>query len=162
VSDPTSEQVHDFEPGIAPSGLFWTVRAPDHVIDAQPALGRAEMSVPNMPLRDFHDIINAISPDPVSVPARATFDVTWRPAGPLTRIRDDTFGFSGRYIPTAATVRFAVQDSGSGVVYTSNDAGQVTVSGGVGHERNGVFFDAHEPAAASPARVDPRSRWAAR
>jgi hypothetical protein len=160
VGDPTG-QVHDFEPGIAPSGLFWTVSAPDSAVEALPARGRARLSSENMPLRDFHDIINAISPNPVSVPARATFDVTWRPAGPLTRIRHKRFGFSGRYIPSVATISFAVWDTGSGVVYTSNDEGQVTISGGVGQERNGVYFDARAAGAEMPASVDARSRWAA-
>jgi hypothetical protein len=160
VGDPTG-QVHDFEPGITASGLFWTTRVHDAAADVRPGRGRASLSA-RMRLPDFHDILNALSPSPTSVPGHARFDVQWRADGPLTRIHDDTFGFSGRYVPSSATIRFAVSDDGSDVVYRSDDTAQVTVAGGVGSERNGVFFDAHEPPGAGAApRLDARSRWAA-
>ena len=32
------DQVHDFEPGIAPSGLFWTIPIPGDAIDVRAAV----------------------------------------------------------------------------------------------------------------------------
>ena len=56
--------------------------------------------------------------------------------------------------------RFAASDDGTAVVYTSDDAGQVTIGGGVGKERNGVFFDCSKPASGTAgARLDGRSCW---
>jgi hypothetical protein len=56
------------------------------------------------------------------------------------RIRDKTFGFVGDYVPTKAHIHFRVSDDRRRVAYTSEPKGQTTVSGGIGHERNGVFF----------------------
>jgi hypothetical protein len=61
-------------------------------------------------------------------------------AGPRTKIRDKVFGFKGHFIAGDARISFSAHDDGSGVVYHSDPHGQRTVSAGVGHERNGVFF----------------------
>jgi hypothetical protein len=160
VGDPTTEQVHDFEPGILPSGLFWTVPIARSAIASQPGHGRARWAESNMAVPDFHDFLNAVSPAPTSVPGHVSFDVRWTPGGAAQKINDAVFGFAGRFIPSVATIRFAVSDDGTGVVYKSDDAGQVTIGGGVGKERNGVFFDCGKPlAASSAASVDRRSCW---
>ncbi len=140
MGDPTG-QVHDFEPSILPSGLFWTVPISRSAISSQPARGRARFAESDMAVPDFHDFGNAVSPSPTSVPGHVTFDVRWTRAGAVQKISDATFGFAGQFIPSSATIRFAVSDDGTGVVYKSDDAGQVTIGGGVGKERNGVFFD---------------------
>ena len=140
MGDPTG-QVHDFEPGILPSGLFWTVPIDRSAIASQPAHGRARFTQTNMAVPDFHDFANAVSPTPTSVPGHVSFDVRWVRGGSAQKINDATFGFAGQFIPSSASIRFAVSDDGTGVVYKSDDAGQVTVGGGVGKERNGVLFD---------------------
>jgi hypothetical protein len=140
VGDPTG-QVHDFEPGILPSGLFWTVPIDRSAIASQPARGRARFAQTDMAVPDFHDFGNAVSPTPASVPGHVSFDVRWVRGGQAQKITDATFGFAGQFVPSTASIRFAVSDDGTGVIYKSDDAGQVTVSGGVGKERNGAFFD---------------------
>jgi hypothetical protein len=84
-------------------------------------------------------------------------DQAWSP------LRRDLRAYDRRrvpYIPSIATIRFAASDDGTGVVYTSDDAGQVTIGGGVGKERNGVFFDCSKPASGTAgARLDGRSCW---
>jgi hypothetical protein len=94
------------------------------------------------------------------LPGHVTFDVHWMRNGVVQKINDATFGFAGQFIPSTATIRFAASDDGTGVVYTSDDAGQVTIGGGVGKERNGVFFDCSKPASGTAAaRLDGRSCW---
>ena len=135
-----SVQLHDFEPGIAPSGLFWTMPAQDDAIDVEAREGHARLRMRNVRVPDFHDFANAVSPNPVSESGHASFDVRWRPNGAPVTIHDDTFGFAGRFVPGASTISFTVRDDRSGVVYCSDGGPQITVSGGVGRERNGVFF----------------------
>jgi hypothetical protein len=94
----------------------------------------------HLAMPDFHDIVNAISPSPKSRPGHVSFDVRWDGHDRRQRIRDDAFGFAGEFRPARAHIDFRVSDDGSGVVYTSDAHGQTTVSGGIGHERNGVFF----------------------
>ena len=135
-----SNQVHDFEPGIKPSGLFWTIPVSDSAIDVDPRAGRARLRAGNLAVPDFGNFANAISRSPTSVPGHASFDVRWDGSGARTKIRDTTFDFAGQFVGGNATIRFVVKDDGSDVVYTSDAAGQKTVSAGVGRERNGVFF----------------------
>ena len=138
MGDPTT-QVHDFEPGIRPSGLFWTTRIGHDAIDVDD-LDDARMHRSHLAMSDYHDILNALSPSPKSQPGHVSFDVRWDADGRRRRIRDDAFGFVGEYRPVQAHIHFRVSDDSSRVVYTSDAHGQTTVSGGIGHERNGVFF----------------------
>lgn len=135
-----SVQRHDFEPGIEPSGLFWTMPAPDDAIDVDAREGTARLRMRNVRVPDFHDFANAVSPNPTSDPGRVTFDVRWEPSAAPVNIHDDTFGFSGRFVPGTATISFVVRNERTGVTYRSDVGPQTTVSGGVGRERNGVFF----------------------
>jgi hypothetical protein len=99
------------------------------------------MLAEHLSVPDFHDFVNAVSPVPKKRPGHASFDVRWRgDEHDRKRIRDATFGFVGQYVPTTAHIRFRCSDDRSGIVYTSEPHGQTTVSGGIGRERNGVFF----------------------
>jgi hypothetical protein len=148
VGDPTKQQ-HDWEPGIAPSGLFWTIPISRSWLRVSPGTGEARMCARNVPVSDFHDFLNAVlGGGPPPLPSRVSFDVRWFGGGERRRIRDETFGFAGRFTPGEARVRFTASDDGAGVVYKSDPQGQYSPTpdqGGagspaVGHERNGVFF----------------------
>jgi catechol 2,3-dioxygenase-like lactoylglutathione lyase family enzyme len=138
VGDPTT-QVHDFEPGIRPSGLFWTTRIGHDAVEVHD-LDDARMHKTHFAMPDFHDIVNALSPSPKTTPGHVTFAVRWDADGRRRHIRDRAFGFQGEFRPAQAHIDFRVSDDGSDVVYTSDAHGQTTVGGGIGHERNGVFF----------------------
>ena len=139
MGDPT-QQVHDFEPGIKPSGLFWTVPIPAGAIDVSPGGGRARLHLEDVAVPDYFNFFNAISDNPNSAPSHVSFDVRWRGGGGHQKIRDDVFGFTGTFVPGSATIAFAASNDGLGVTYASDTGAQNTISAGVGHERNGVFF----------------------
>lgn len=136
------DQIHDFEPGIKPSGLFWTTPFDPSAFDVVPGQGRARFKADNIPMPDFHDFFNAVSPNAQSVPGHVSFEVTWAGGGARTKVRDDTFDFGGEFVTGPATIAFTVSDDGAGVVYTADPAGQSNgqLQPGVGHERNGAFF----------------------
>jgi len=96
VGDPT-QQVHDWEPGVEPSGLFWTIRLDDDAVEAHPGSGEARLHA-TAGVRDFHDFFNAVTPGGASVPATVEFDVRWEGRGERSRIRDATFGFVGEFV----------------------------------------------------------------
>jgi hypothetical protein len=136
-----SVQVHDFEPGIAPSGLFWTVPVAPVFVDARPETGRARMSAVHQAVGDYHDFASSIAPNPTSIPSHVSYTVRWGGAtGAPIEVRDDTFGFAGTFVPADATIHFIARNDTSRVVYRSRPGAQVTVSGGVGRERNGIFL----------------------
>ena len=74
------DQFHDFNPGIKPSGLFWTVAFDPSTFDSIPGQGRARLKVPNMAMPDYHDIFNAVLGGS-SVPGHVAFEVTWAGGG---------------------------------------------------------------------------------
>ena len=148
VGDP-NHQVHDWEPGIAPSGLFWTIPISPSVIEIDPGSGQARMVAENVAVTDYHDFFSAVfGGGPTPVPAHVSFDVRWSGGGERTKIRDETFAFWGHYVTGDATVSFTASNDNTGVTFTSDPAGQYNPSpeqGGsgppaVGHEHNGVFF----------------------
>ena len=143
MGDPSSQQVHDFEPGIAPSGLFWTIPIEPGAIKVDPLTGEASLRAQAVKVQDFHDALNALGivPGPAPVASRVSFDVRWSGHGAPVDLRDPTFGFTGHYVPGPATISFTASDDTSGVVYTSDAFGQSNVGlPAVGTEQNGVFF----------------------
>jgi hypothetical protein len=66
--------------------------------------------------------------------------VTWSGNGDHKTIRDETFGFEGSFIGGSSAISFTASDDGTGVTYTSDAEGQVTVGAVIGTEQNGVFF----------------------
>jgi hypothetical protein len=142
VGDP-SQQVHDFEPGIAPSGLFWTIPIEPGAIKVDPVTGEARLRAQAVKVDDFHDILNALGivPGPAPVSSRASFEVRWAGHGAPVDLHDSTFGFMGHYVTGPATISFTAGNDKSGVVYSSDPLGQSNVgTPAVGTEQNGVFF----------------------
>ena len=148
VGDP-SHQRHDFEPGIRRSGLFWTIRIPPSSVGFDTKTGQARFRARNVPVKDYHDIINAVfHSGPKPIPSHVSFDVRWHGGGRHRKVRDKEFGFEGHYVTGQATVQFTASNDAQGVVYRSDPAGQYNPSaktGGagspaVGKQQNGVFF----------------------
>jgi hypothetical protein len=125
VGDPT-QQVHDFEPGIAPSGLFWTIPIASCAIDVDPGRGRARLHASHVAVTDYHDFFNAVlGGGPTPLPSHVSFDVRWPGDGDRQKIRDETSGFTGQFVRSATTIRFSASNDGSGVVYTSDPGGAI-------------------------------------
>jgi len=148
VGDP-SFQEHDFEPGIASNGLFWTIAVSKDSVHAEHGRRGARLHGRNVAVTDYHDIINAIfGGGPTPLPSHVSFDVRWRGHDHPQRIRDATFGFVGEYVAGPATISFVAKDDAGNVLFRSDPHGQYNPTpdqGGagspaVGRERNGVFF----------------------
>lgn len=148
MGDPTHQR-HDFEPGIARSGLFWTVRIPTSAISYDTNTGQARFHANDVRVTDYHDFLNAVlggGPKPVS--SLVSFDVRWHGHGRHRSLRDKRFGFEGKYITGPTSVSFTAKQRGSNVVYHSVSTGQYNPpveqmgagSPALGRERNGVFF----------------------
>jgi hypothetical protein len=136
------QQVHDWEPGIEDSGLFWTIPIGDGAIDVDPSTGTARLRGQSVKVTDYHDFFNAVlGGGPTPLPSRVSYDVRWAGAGASQTIRDSTFGFVGDYVPSTASISFVAMDDHGSVIYTSDPDGQSNVGQpAVGTERNGVFF----------------------
>jgi hypothetical protein len=140
VGDPT-QQVHDFEPGIAENGLFWTIPVAPGMVDIDAAAGTARFVGRNVQVPDFHDFFNAVAGGP-SLPSHVDYEVTWTRVGPAQHIADPAFGFVGDYVAARAEITFTAANDKSSVVYRS--AADTTAQSSpappvVGSERNGRF-----------------------
>ena len=135
------QQQHDWEPGILPSGLFWTIPISPAAIIVNQNTGTATLRATDLAVPDYGNFFNAISPtpDPPPVPSHVSFEVTWPGHGAVTEIDDDVFDFGGRFVISDATIAFSAHNDGAGVVYRSNPDGQISFDAGVGRERNGIF-----------------------
>jgi hypothetical protein len=133
-----SNQVHDFDPGIAADGLFWTVSLPPGSVRSDPGSGVASLVVNNQALLDYHDIPNALLQGP-SHPATVSFVVNWRQGSQKIKIRNPADGFAAELVQNNATMAWSAVTQG--VSYFSGPENtSFSVFAYVGHERNGVFF----------------------
>ncbi|MGH3132778.1 MAG: hypothetical protein ACRDNY_03385 [Gaiellaceae bacterium] len=67
---------HDFNPGIESNGLFWTSGIDPGDVATHPGNGFAVMDVRDLPSRDYHDLVNAISLGPF-LSGVVSFRVEW-------------------------------------------------------------------------------------
>lgn len=131
-------QIHDFNPGISASGLFWTVAIPASSISVNFAAGKASLQVSGLDVEDYHDVVNALTDGP-SVPATVSFDVRWdHPLG-RAKIRDVGNTFAGDFVQNVA--KTAWSGSTATAQFVSDPAGtSVNEFSLLAHERNGSFF----------------------
>jgi hypothetical protein len=94
-------QIHDFNPGITESGLFWTIAIPENSISVNFAAGKASFRVSDIDVEDYHDVVNALT-DGLSVPGTVSWDIQWSHAMGRTKIRDVANNFAGDFVQTVA------------------------------------------------------------
>jgi hypothetical protein len=131
-------QSHDYNPGIAPNGVFWTIEIPASLVELSLAEGRASFRAHDMAMPDYGDFANSLFPG-TSVPARVSFDVRWHDVLERTTVRNAHEGFSGHFAVTKATMSWSSRQHG---FEFSSDPADTSVSeyAIIGQERNGVFF----------------------
>jgi hypothetical protein len=102
--------------------------------------GKARMTAPNLDVRDFFNIPNALFrfQDPVSVGAAVSFDIRWM--GPATdpSVITSPPGSSGQVFMSPVTMKWSAKNA-QGFRFKSNPAGTTSFFGQLGHVRSGVF-----------------------
>jgi hypothetical protein len=129
--------VHDFNPGIRRSGLFWTTQIPRDSVHVDVRDGEARMRVHALDMDDYFNLPNALFGDR-EAPASVSFGVTWSSKVARERIRDEEQGFAGLFVTTDARMSFRARSKG--VTYRSSDASTTSPFAALGHERNGRLF----------------------
>ncbi len=115
----------------------------DRLIGFDTDRGRASFRAQHLAVPDYGTFENSIaSPstqDPPT-PSHVSFDMRWKGGGKRTSVRDETYDFVGAFVEGDITIDFTAKHDREDVVYRSTGGPQHLVSGGVGRERNGVFF----------------------
>ncbi len=140
--DPSSgEQVHDFTPGIAESGLFWTIQIPDSALTISKNLKSATLHLEDVAVVDSFVFLGEDE-----VPAMVSMDVTFIGSGarhhykPGSDDPTDPTNFNGKFREGIATGTFSGSNT-DGFSFTS-DAGATSngLFAEIGTESNGSFL----------------------
>lgn len=134
----SGSQIHDFNPGIRPSGLFWTACIDPDNVAVNPGNGSAVMAVQNLAVPDYHDLINALNLGP-SVPGVVSFTIEWGPSNDKRQWHDVPSAFDANVVLNSAKAAWAGETALARYV-SDPAAGSTCLFAEVGHERNGVFF----------------------
>ncbi len=141
--DPGSgSQVHDFNGGILPSGLFWTLDVGKSSLEFTMSDRRAVMHVKNLPVIDSFQFFG-----PNDTPALVDFRVEWRASGPpvprgsgAAVAPTDPAAFVGEFAPAVSVASFSGEELGfefesrRGVSTSPRGYAQL------GTQRNGAFL----------------------
>ena len=131
-----TSQVHDFNPGIKASGLFWTTPIERDSVRVNLGAGSASLHVADLEIKDYHDVGNALRDGP-SVEASVSFDISWSGVDERVKIRNRSTGFAGEYVRNTATLDWSASNE-SGFGFQSDPLASHFAE--IGKERNGVFF----------------------
>ena len=105
---------------------------------ANPGNGRAVMDVRNLPSRDYHDLVNALSEGPF-LPAVVSFRMEWARSQDRHHFHDAGISFDADVVLTTATAWWSGETSAAR--YIADDIStSASLFAEVGHERNGVYF----------------------
>ena len=129
-------QLHDFNGGIQPSGLFWIVQVPDSALTMEGLTVKLHVVNANV-IDDFQFFA------PGGVPATVSYDVTWTATSnmqilkPLSSDPMDPSNFAAQLHPAIATISFSGSEAGFSVKGTGSSQG---IFAEMGTEQNGVFL----------------------
>jgi hypothetical protein len=138
-------------PGIAPSGLFWTVRIPDHWVNVEADdLGEgARYQIKKLHLLDYGKLANSLPaflpPGTAQTPpdaAVASFDMRWMGnTGPANATDPGPNRFSFKGIRTHATMSWSASVPAQNFKFWSDPASTSHETfAELVNERNGSFF----------------------
>jgi hypothetical protein len=137
--------VHDFNGGIRPSGLFWTVDLPDRAFRFTRSGRHATLEAEDVPVVDSFTFVPI---PPVNViPATVSFEVRWDATGPLMELGSgsavpptDRAAFLGRFREARATGSFSGRELGFSFESDPGASSDPLGFAELGRERNGVFL----------------------
>jgi len=140
---------HSYDPGVSPSGVFWTAPVDADGIQVDLSGSEALLRAHHICLFDNFTVPNAITPNHPSGTSRAIFDsleLRWR--GFQRRVSGFSNAankFAGDFVETAATIRVTARtiDVHGYTTFTFvSGPASTTIShfAQIGRERNGAFF----------------------
>jgi len=103
------------------------------------------MQMQNLSIADFGNIVNAIgvlNPPIPPIDTTVSFDVRWQGKSSPTRLSDVENDFRGVFVDSDATIAWSANQPSTNFQFVSAAADtSTTVSGVIGFEHNGRFFN---------------------
>jgi hypothetical protein len=132
--------VHDFNPGIAQNGLFWTEVLTADAVDVDLAAGTATLHVENLPQKDYHDFENAmLGNGPKPTPGMVSFTVQWTAQGDPTHFDNPSQNYRADVRGAVAQMDFSAVAGDFELVSAPLET-STTDAAQLGHESNGSFY----------------------
>lgn len=138
VAPDFSNQVHDYNPGIAENGLFWTIPFPEESAWVDLAAGEAQMHALSMEIPDTYTFFNAFARGPQEM-ARVSFDVWWHSPKSTEHIRNEEQGFAATLLDVESAISFSAESDSFGFISDPPDRSQALYAR-IGYEANGAFL----------------------
>jgi hypothetical protein len=142
VAPDFSNQVHDYNPGIAENGLFWTIPFPEDDAWIDLAAGKAEMHALSLDIPDAYTFFSSIAGGPTE-PATASFDIWWHSPTVTEHLRNDEQGFAATLLDVATAISFSVESADFAFVSDPPETSQALYAR-IGFEANGTYLPAAE------------------
>ena len=139
-------QVHDFNPGITPNGVFWIVEVPDDAVKISPDGETLTIHLENVPVVDQGSFPAGTG----TTPATVSFDITYTKSGaprhvrPISRDPLSPFNWAGEMWTATNSGTFSVaynDKTFSAQGAFSSDFLPAGNFGEMGTERNGSFVE---------------------
>lgn len=137
--DPTfATQIHDYDPGITSSGLFWTIAIPDESANAEFEEATARFELSNLAIPDYGSIANGLFHIAPPAQGEVSFDIRWSGAKSRGSFTDAGKLFTMNFVQTDAHISWRGQ-TGADTFHTTPGA-QKVVFAQIARQRSGVFF----------------------
>ncbi len=138
VAPDFSNQVHDYNPGIAENGLFWTIPFPEASAWIDLAAGEAQMHALSLEIPDTYTFANAAARGPQEM-ARVSFDVWWHSPMATEHLRNEEQGFAATLLEVQSSISFSAESDSFGFISDPPDKSQALYAR-IGYEANGAFL----------------------
>jgi len=127
-------------PGIAPSGLFWTTALPENAVKVNLGDGSAVMQATNLSVLHFGDFGNSLFGRGVPpVPATVSFTVRWSGVLDRAKVVSTDTGMTGEFIRNTAQMEWSATVGDFDFVSAPAETSASDFAE-IGRERNGTFF----------------------
>jgi hypothetical protein len=138
--DPTfATQIHDYDPGITSSGLFWTIAFPDDSMEVEMEDAKARFKSSNLTIADYGTIINGLFHIAPPATGMVSFDIRWSGATNRGTFTNSGQRFTMDFVQTGAHISWQGK-TGSDTFHTTEGAQRVGFAQ-IARQRSGVFFD---------------------
>jgi hypothetical protein len=132
-------QVHDFNPGVTPRGLFWTTEVSPQSVRARPDGTRAVMDITEIQQKDHFTFENAILGHERPLVGRVSFKVRWDADGPVQSVDNPVQRYRGEVRPAIARMEWSGRTRDY-VFRSAPLADSTTDAAQLGFESNGSFY----------------------
>lgn len=141
--DPTFKtQIHDYDPGITSSGLFWTIAIPELSAAGDPDDAEAFLRLSDLAISDYGSIPNGLFHMTPPLPGKVSLDLRWSGAKKRGTFSDSTKRFQMEFVQTGARISWQGQ-TGSDTFHTTGGTQRVNFAQ-IAEQRSGFFFDADD------------------